>query len=456
MSILLPSRFVHVFRRDDMVALYHSLRMRPIYFSSREWDSLSKSLGISEESMELIIDQKVSDSLYEAKIFVQSPADDDRVIDFFRSNFGRPEVSIVYFVLTDKCNFSCSYCFVRNSMPDGYQERTMSMTTADRGLDRFCEIISRNQETFSKEKTIIFYGGEPLMNTKVLSYLLDKIRAYKLAGKLPEKTSLSLVTNGSLITEKIAKLLKEHAVSVGISIDGDEAVTSANREGVKGNPIYSNVMRGFKICTNAGVDVGVSCTLSVESVKNFQKTMKTLVDDLRIAGMGFNLAMATPGYPLPNGYAEEASKCIIDAYKVFRERGIYEDRIMRKVNAFVEAKVYPYDCGAAGGGQIVIAPDGQIGVCHGYLGERKFFCSHVQESSFDPETDPVFLEWSRRSPLFMEECQRCSALGICGGGCPLQADIDTGSIWGLDSRFCVHSKKTLEWLIWDLYDQFRK
>ena len=47
------------------------------------------------------------------------------------------------------------------------------------------------------------------------------------------------------------------------------------------------------------------------------------------------------------------------------------------------------------------------------------------------------------------------ALGICGGGCPFQAEITTGSIWGLDERFCVHAKMTLEWLIWDLYSQMK-
>jgi len=53
----------------------------------------------------------------------------------------------------------------------------------------------------------------------------------------------------------------------------------------------------------------------------------------------------------------------------------------------------------------------------------------------------------------MPECQGCFALGICGGGCPYQSELETGSIWGLDKRFCIHAKMTLEWLVWDLYKQ---
>ncbi len=77
----------------------------------------------------------------------------------------------------------------------------------------------------------------------------------------------------------------------------------------------------------------------------------------------------------------------------------------------------------------------------------------VDDDQFDPRLDPVFLEWSRRSPLAMAACQDCVALGICGGGCPLNADNEEGSIWGLDKRFCVHCKMTLEWLVWDLYEK---
>ncbi|PJC01953.1 MAG: hypothetical protein CO073_01980 [Candidatus Komeilibacteria bacterium CG_4_9_14_0_8_um_filter_36_9] len=93
------------------------------------------------------------------------------------------------------------------------------------------------------------------------------------------------------------------------------------------------------------------------------------------------------------------------------------------------------------------------GNCHGYLGSRKHFVTTVDDMLFNPQNDPVFMEWSYRSPLNMDICRNCPALGICGGGCPLNADFEEGSIWSLDKRFCVHCKMTLEWLIWDLYKQ---
>lgn len=70
--------------------------------------------------------------------------------------------------------------------------------------------------------------------------------------------------------------------------------------------------------------------------------------------------------------------------------------------------------------------------------------------------DPTFGEWNLRTPLRMSQCLNCMALGVCGGGCALNAKANGGSIWDLNERFCIHSKKTLEFLIWDLFDTIVK
>ncbi len=100
----------------------------------------------------------------------------------------------------------------------------------------------------------------------------------------------------------------------------------------------------------------------------------------------------------------------------------------------------------------MIAPNGDIGVCHAYLGDRKYFVANVHTADeFNPYIDPTFIEWSRRSPLTMPACRNCPALGVCGGGCAKNAEMRHGTIWGLDDRFCIHAKHTLEWMLWDLY-----
>ena len=457
-TTLFLSRYAHFFEQKPVIACYHSLRMIPVYIPEMLLPIIKKFEGgsdlqillpfVDKENQETLL--KAVDALKNAKVLIQDSEEDKEAIDYFMDLLGKPYSHLIYFILTEKCNFRCGYCFVKNNDPLG----NMTEDVAIKGLDFFCRLIAEDPEQFDLEKTIVFYGGEPLLNWSVFEMLLSKIKGYIESGKLPQKTTLNLVTNGSLLTPEIARILKDHNVQVSISIDGDDFATNSSRIYASGEPVYQDVKRGFKICKEAGMNIGASCTLSEASIHNFDATMRVLLDECGVSNLGLNLLIAD-GNKMDNSYNERAAKFILDAFQIFRKRGVYEDRIMRKANAFIERTVWPFDCGASGGNQVVIAPDGDVGVCHGFVGKKKYFPTNVYDNDFNIRNDKDFKEWSMRSPLNMLECQSCFALGICGGGCPYQSELETGSIWGLDKRFCVHAKMTLEWLIWDLYKQMQ-
>ena len=108
------------------------------------------------------------------------------------------------------------------------------------------------------------------------------------------------------------------------------------------------------------------------------------------------------------------------------------------------------DCGVVGN-QIVIAPDGKIGVCQDFVKPRTYFDGSVFDGDYDPFERGLFDGWRKRSPLFMDQCIDCNAVAICGGGCPASVELKTGNRWNVDERICQHSKLTLEWLIWETF-----
>lgn len=57
---------------------------------------------------------------------------------------------------------------------------------------------------------------------------------------------------------------------------------------------------------------------------------------------------------------------------------------------------------------------------------------------------PVYKEWQKRSPLYMEECYDCPALGICSGGCVINTERKFGTIHRPDPRFCKQTVSILE------------
>src|SRR3989344_2497152 len=452
-TTLFLSRYVHFFVGNPLSACYHSLRMMPVFVSADLLIIIKKfkrgacleKLPINDEKREDLL--AIVETLKDAKILIQDPAEDNNALEYFLGLLGKPYPHLAYFLLTEKCNFRCSYCFLKSQVISGHQEGHMTKEIALQGLDFFCRLIKKDLEQFPMEKTIVFYGGEPLINWSVFEVLLEKIRRYIQTGTLPKKTVLNLVTNGTLITSCIARALKDNNVQVSISIDGDDLATNSNRVYASGKPVYEDIIKGFKVCKDLGMDIGASCTLSEASISDFDTTIRILLDECMVTNLGLNL-MITREEKMMEGYNERAAQFIINAFQIFRKRGVYEDRIMRKANAFIERKVWPFDCGAAGGNQIVIAPNGDVGICHGFTVGRKYFPTNVNED-FDINKDATYLEWSMRSPLNMPQCRGCSAIGICGGGCPFEAEEKNGSIWDLDERFCVHAKLTLEWLIWD-------
>ena len=292
--------------------------------------------------------------------------------------------------------------------------------------------------------TLIFYGGEPTLNYSALEAAARRARDLAFPGEL----KISMVTNGTLLDDSIVRLVKECDIDVSVSLDGPREVTDHSRN----TGTYDRTLTGFRLLRDSGLRPGISCTLPASSLDEFEGILDWLLAT-GVSGLGFNF-MARPGsgYDSPE-YCFRATTLLIQAFKTFRERGIYEDRIMRKVRAFAEQRVYPFDCAACGGHQVVVAPDGQVGICHAYLGSRHTFVGSVHDRTFIPEEHEVWREWSRRSPLNIPICSKCSCLGICGGGCPTAQPDD---IWQVTEGFCAHARTVLSWLIWDLFEHTRK
>ncbi|MEJ2637009.1 MAG: radical SAM protein [Calditrichia bacterium] len=450
------SKYTHVLEKDGTFAYYNSLRLTPVFVDkdSRELLDRFKSGAEPKEFLSGISDsgdraffRRILQAFLDQKILIENSAEDERELNFHLSKISRPYIHLAYFLLTDNCNFACKYCFVREPMPDNQKSIRMTTETALKGLDIYARLIHTDEKLLEQEKAIIFYGGEPLMNFPVLAFTIEKIAEYKGLGKLPAHLKTLMVTNGSLMTEERARFLKKHDVTVTFSLDGT-AAHNAHRILRNGKPAYPQIVRGLRICQKFGLDINIACTLTPRNLAQPGETIKSFAEDYGVKRLGFNMLLDNNIMPVPEDYNKKASEFIIEAHKVFRKKGIRENRINRKLNSFERRQVYLYDCMAAGGRQMAIHPEGKIGICHEHLWDRQHFISDVDDPDFDPAGNEIYLEWSKRTPLNMEKCRDCIALGICGGGCLVNAE-HRGSIWQTDERLCEQSKTLLEWMIWE-------
>ncbi|MHC6201879.1 radical SAM protein [Breznakiellaceae bacterium SP9] len=444
------SRFMHRFERNGVSAWYHSLRMVPVYMPASFAGELSRRIGSGADDKPLDMPWAAYlTRLQDAKIIVPDAAYDGLVLHHIRESIDPPHVEIAYFILSEACNCNCSYCFVKHDMGEGFTPHAMTPEVAHAAIDTYARLIDQQENG----KKIVLFGGEPLLNVPVIKDIVKTVEDYKTHKRLPADLGISLLTNGTLLTDELAAYFQKHTVGIGISIDGNEAVNDAVRVFASGGGTYRSIIRGIETAKRHGCGFSVSVTVAETGIEHFDSTMAQ-IDALGVKEVVVNMLFDNEASD-KSGYTEQAADFMLRAYAHLRANGINEERVTRKMNAFTNAQVYPFDCCAAGAKQIIVAPDGAIGICHSQLGTRTDFTGSVFDPAFDPKNDGAFMEWSKRTPLNMPECLPCPALGICGGGCPVAARKKQGSIWNLDERFCVHAKKTLEWLIWDLFEKIK-
>ena len=189
-------------------------------------------------------------------------------------------------------------------------------------------------------------------------------------------------------------------------------------------------------------NISLSCTVDDHNIDELS-TLLDLGDKYGFVAINMNIVLDTEKEMVGGKYMKKVSKKLLDYFILARDRGAYEDRVMRKLKAFVSSKIHAFDCQATGN-QIVCSPDGQIGLCHEGVGAKNFFFSGVNDE-LNFHDIPLVREWNERSPLNMPQCFNCPAIGLCGGGCAYGAWLRSGSIWAMDNRFCAHSLVTLDY-----------
>ncbi len=437
-------------RQGEVSALVHSLTLGVVYVPSCELQAFKEELRSSANGGE----GELKNSLVSQGMLVVNDVDDEenfiRLRDQLRSKMS---LEMMYLLVTDGCNLRCTYCFEESpSVSGSFRAMHMSEEAVVKSLDLFASMTARYGNP-QLEKVIHLYGGEPLANRKAVYRAVSYANELKARGSLPDSCRLVIVTNGVLLNEEDAQFFSANAVSVGLSIDGPAFITNLYRVPKRsGINVAERITHAFRLLKKHGVGVGLSVTLTPEAVDHFDEFLAFFTEgEFRAAdGASLNLLHYTPHVKLSDDFYRKAVECQIKAFQRFREIGFYEDRIIRKVSAFVDQEPMYADCGVVGR-QLVIAPDGRIGVCQDFVKTRTYFPRSVYDTDHDDLLDVLFENWRNRSPFFMTQCTDCPALGICGGGCPASAELKTGDKNNIDERACFHSKRVLEWLVWDAY-----
>jgi len=303
-----------------------------------------------------------------------------------------------HIILTEKCNSQCRYCYEK------------SMKEFDNGLDKKFEFdysappnleIDINQLKSFIEKdenpTIIFYGGEPLVNQGKLIEIMDNVDA-----------RFCMQTNGKLLDKLPLKYMNRFS-KILVSIDGDKERTDYNR----GDGTYDLVLKNLKLIRENGYNGEIVARMTLSFPDIFEQ-VQHLLTIKEFDSIHWQL---DAGF-----YKEDFDK---EKFSKFVEE--YNLKISKLIDFWVEEmkkgkvlKLYPFvgimqdilnetktklRCGAGYAGY-TITTNGTLTCCPIMNCVKNFYVG-------DLKSDPKNLKEIK----VIEPCSSCDYLDLCGGRC---------------------------------------
>jgi radical SAM protein with 4Fe4S-binding SPASM domain len=342
----------------------------------------------------------------------------NRMCESFTPRF--PEIKKYRIEVTFLCNGACDYCLVQKNPIKKSKDVHMKLEVVKKIVKRFDNEVGKNGD-------IMIMGGEPLLNWKVVKFILE----HSLAKK---KT---IFTNGVLINDEMADVFRETNTTVYVSLDGPYHLNSM-RKLRDGEPMFHHSISGLFNLKRKKVKFGVRSVANPYNVDKIPDIVKFFVEDLDV----FDLGISIPHYTNFHFFKErfELKKYVnglLSVYNYILQKGVFLYQVSRKLKAFITETPRVYGCKIAGE-QRTFYPNGKETIC--------------------TKLDTMKKTWSHRklfykTPYFNEKCVKCPAVGICGGGCFWDGIKRFGEF--VDRRECEINIPLLDKIIgtaWNLWD----
>ncbi len=427
-----------------------------------EYCLLSNKEFMAFTNQELTINSSTYKELLSKQIISEG---DDYVLDMLaikyrtKKNFLENFSSLHMVVPTLRCNSNCSYCQVSKK---NECENTFDMTksTAKKVVDMIFKSPSQNIK-------IEFQGGDPLLNFKLVKYIIE----YSEWKNIFSKKNLEFVicTNLTLITKTILKYLKGHKIYISTSIDGPKFLHDKNRPLQDDPESFDKVVSKIKLCREYLGENSVSALMTTTSISlpYYKEIIDTYIE------LGLSSIFLRPLNPY--GFAKRDEHIL--AYKIenyleyylngldyiiqLNRKGIFFPEIFATIlltklltpfsTGFVDLQS-PAGVGIAGvvydyNGNVYVSDEGRMLAAVG----DDFFCmGNVNSNSYQEIFNSDFLHNLIENSILdsLPGCSECAFIHYCGAD-PVRNYNQMKDIIGnrSNSEVCVKIKTLVKYLL---------
>ncbi len=324
--------------------------------------------------------------------------------------------------LTGRCNLKCKYCYnQRFSSKDEFSKETL------------IEVIEQCKKIGVKNFT--FSGGEPFLYRNLFDIIA-----------LCKNCYVSILTNGTLLSEKLLYKIKEYdqIKELKISLDGFEGHNKI-RVGSKSDSIIQHIKNLKKILPDCFITINTIITK--ENIKELQKLYFLLRDigiqqwrvDMPFYEGRYKQNYNSLKYPSFEKIVKTLQRILVAYFKdgcpfklhifnIYNSK-MFENLKIKKLNANLNA----HPCAYNRRNTFTLKPDGSITVCPSLGRPLSNIYQHKSVISA--------LKLAEKHDFFRIKlkdmtCKKCRYLNICEGGCRADAYYWVGSLNAADPLCC--------------------
>ncbi len=439
MTLLRTSRYLVVVPRASDFALYHRV-YGGLCLAGAETLDLLRSCASPRPASD---DSRIVE-LRARRLLVED--DEESILDD-RSEQRRSDLAtgrqirVVQLVLTNRCNFRCSYCFEAlgdtpieetiyarsSSERREAQSSTANVTMSPQLAEEYLRAaIGMAKRAGTRALAVQFFGGEPLVNWRTVRHVLDRFGG----GDGEMSLSYSIVTNGSLITDEIARKFRELGVAVIVSYDSPAGDPRPMRNGKSS---HDAVRRGLDLLRRHDNRVALNAALTEATFDLFGRDLVDFAFDRGVYEIGVVLDL-DPSFYETRGAASIAAE-LWDVIAYGASRGVvltgYWHQIFQCLAAFDRYSQIGYQNCSAMGVQLSIEPDGQVFACK---------ASGASFGSIrDPDAllrSPTYASYAMRACTPPPACRGCDIEHFCAGLCLGSIENRYGDIGRIEPAAC--------------------
>ncbi len=336
------------------------------------------------------------------------------------------------------CQLRCKYCFASTG-DFGKGRKLMSFETGKHAIDFLLE-NSGDRPNLELD----FFGGEPLMNFKVVKQIVEYARSHEV--EYNKKFRFTITTNGLLLDDEKIDFINREMSNVVLSIDGRKSVNDYFRVLPNGMGCYDMILPKYKKLVDGRGDKEYYVRGTFTN-----KNLDFSNDVFALYEAGFDQISIEPVVGEGDEYAltEKELPAVFKEYEILAKRILDNEKNGKKFNFFhfmLDLDQGPCaikrlrGCGC-GNDYVAITPDGDIFPCHQFVGIDEYKMGNIDEGTFNQEMKADFASCHVYSK---PECRKCWAKFYCSGGCNANNYQYMGDVRSAHKISCELEKKRLE------------